>query len=77
MYDIDKLKQELSTLGNVTHCVINDELDYFLIVIQNFVNEEENIASYYSIVGKYLTDFKINQVDINQNRLKSDLNKIV
>ena len=77
MYDIENLKIELSSLGNVTYCEINDRSDYFVIVIEDFIDEESNVTSYYSIVGKYLTDFKVNQLDITNNRLKSDLNKII
>ena len=77
MYDIENLKIELSSLGDLTYFDLDEESGYTVIVIQNFIDNEENIASYYSIIGKYLKDYKINQVDISQERLKSDLNKII
>ena len=78
MNDISNMNSELSTLGEVSYSAFNgDRTDSYIIMISNFIENDENIASFYSIIGKYMPDFSCNFFSSREEILKSELNKII
>lgn len=79
MYDIESLNQEISTLGSLSYSGHPGEsTDRWIFIIEEFTPSEEKIASFYSIVGKYLTDMEIFTFYSSpiSNSLKCELKKI-
>jgi hypothetical protein len=77
MYNISQMDAELSTLGTLIYSGFAGEgEDRYLIVIENFIDNDENVASFYSITGKYLIDFECVWFSVELGVLKSQLNKI-
>ena len=74
------MNSELSTLGTLIFSGFGgeNEISYF-IIIENFIETDENIASFYSITGKYLPGFEYLwfYVESEISTLKSQLNKII
>jgi len=80
MYNITEMDAELSTLGTLIYSGFGGEGDIsYFIVIENFINTDEGISSFYSIVGRYLQDFECVWFYVQPDilTLKSQLNKII
>lgn len=78
MYDISQVDAELSTLGTLIYSGFQGEgEDRYFIVIENFIDNDENIASFYSIIGRYLIDFECFLFSVEVGVLKCQLNKII
>jgi hypothetical protein len=78
MIDITQMDAELSTLGDIEYSGYNgDNIDCYIIAMRNFIETQENIASFYSIIGKYMPDFSCDHFSLNEGVLRSELNKII